>query len=174
MIERPSYGYELLVRFERTYGEALELSSPSQIYVALNTLRRGGLIEELPADGGALDVGRQPKPHYRVTAAGLDSYQEWLIVQMRGDRRRSLLFARQLAALAPTAAIAAIQRYERACLREAQETPTAAAEQPAAVAGLAARLSREEERLTMGARLAWIEYARREFATLAQAPASRR
>ena len=37
-IERPSYGYEILQRFERNYGELLKLSSPSQIYKALDSL----------------------------------------------------------------------------------------------------------------------------------------
>ncbi len=173
VIERPSYGYELMQRFERTYGDALELSSPSQIYVALDTLARRGLIEDLPTDGAASVVVRQPKPHYRATTGGLDSYQEWLLAQMRGERRRSRLFARQLAALEPRVALAVIERYERACLREASELPKAVDETSAA-AGLAARLADEEERLAVGARLTWIEYARREFATLAQASAPRR
>lgn len=165
VIERPSYGYELMQRFERTYGDVLELSSPSQIYVALDTLGQKGLIEELPA-AGHIGVVRQPKPHYRATAAGLHDYQEWLIAQMRGERRRSRLFARQLAGLGPQAALATLDRYEQACLLEARETP-AGAEEPAPDAGLAARLVGEEERLAVGARLAWIEYARREFLALA-------
>ncbi len=174
VIERPSYGYELMQRFERTYGDALELSSPSQIYVALDTLARRGLIEDLPTDAGASIGVRQPKPHYRATAAGLDSYQEWLLAQMRGERRRSRLFARQLAALEPRMALTVIERYEQACLRDASELPKPAGDEPSAAAGLAARLADEEERLAVGARLTWIEYARREFATLASASASRR
>ena len=50
VIQRPSYGYELVQRFERTYEDALELSSPSQVYTALDALRRRSLIEELPAE----------------------------------------------------------------------------------------------------------------------------
>lgn len=173
VIERPSYGYELLQRFERTYGDALELSSPSQIYVALDTLTRRGLIEELPADPATSVVVRQPKPHYRATAAGLDGYREWLIAQMRGERRRSRLFARQLAGLERRVALAVIERYEQACLREARELPKATAEEHSAAAGLAARLACEEERLAVGARLTWIEYARREFTALADRPVPR-
>jgi DNA-binding PadR family transcriptional regulator len=163
VIERPSYGYELLRRFERTYGDTLELSSPSQIYVALDTLARKGLIEELPADGTPPEGERQPKPHYRATAEGHDGYQEWLLAQMRSERRRSQLFARQLATLKPQKALAVIERYERACLQEAQEMVSATGDEPS----VAARLAREEERLAISARLAWVEYARREFAGLA-------
>jgi DNA-binding PadR family transcriptional regulator len=179
VIERPSYGYELMQRFERTYGNVLELSSPSQIYVALDTLGRKGLIEELPPEGPAAAVVRQPKPHYRATAAGLRGYQEWLIAQMRSERRRTRLFARQLAALEPGAALATIERYEYACLQEAREAPAGGGREPAVAAdggeepahaagaaGLAARLVCEEERLAVGARLAWVEYARREFTAL--------
>jgi DNA-binding PadR family transcriptional regulator len=179
VIERPSYGYELMQRFERTYGDVLELSSPSQVYVALNTLGHNGLIEEQPAAEGsvaAVHHGRQPKPHYRTTAAGLHEYQEWLIAQMRGERRRSRLFARQLVALDPGVALAAIARYEQACLQEACQTQHDAGEEDASAdgAGLAARLAGEEERLTVGARLAWVEYARREFTALAAGRDARR
>jgi DNA-binding PadR family transcriptional regulator len=169
VIERPSYGYELVQRFERTYGDALELSSPSQIYTALDALARRSLIEELPANGAAPDVLRQPKPHYRATVEGVRGYQDWLIAQVHEERRRSRLFARQLAVLEPQAALTVIERYEQACLQEAKRTPIAPADDPFLddTCGLAARLIGEEDRLAVGARLSWTEYARREFKALA-------
>jgi DNA-binding PadR family transcriptional regulator len=169
VIERPSYGYELVQRFERTYSDALELSSASQIYTALDTLARRSLIKKLPADDEAPDVLRQPKPHYRATAAGVRGYQDWLIAQVHDERRRSRLFARQLAVLAPRAALAVIERYEQACLEEAQKTPIGSADRTSVdgASGLASRLVCEEDRLAVGARLSWIEYARREFKGLA-------
>src|SRR5258708_7307432 len=72
VIQRASYGYELVQRFERAYGEALELSSPSQIYTALDILARHRLIELLPPSESA-EHSRQPKPHYRATAAGIEA-----------------------------------------------------------------------------------------------------
>lgn len=176
VIERPSYGYELVQRFERTFGDALELSSPSQIYTALDTLARKAMIEELPADGATSGVVRQPKPHYRATAEGTRRYQEWLIAQVGEDRRRSRLFARQLAVLAPDAALTVIERYEEACLKAGCRTPVASPRDPSldGSAGLAARLVGEEERLAVGARLAWIEFARREFGALAAGREPRR
>ncbi len=169
VIERPSYGYELVQRFERTFGDELELSSPSQIYTALDTLTRRGLIGELPPDGPANGAVRQPKPHYRATADGVHGYQDWLIAQVHEERRRSRLFARQLAALAPHAALTVIDRCEQACLQDAARTPPAGAEDhpPDGPAGLADRLVAEEDRLAIGARLSWIEYARRELGALA-------
>jgi DNA-binding PadR family transcriptional regulator len=169
VIERPSYGYELVQRFERTYGDALELSSPSQIYTALDALKRRSLIEEIALPDPAPDVPRQPKPHYRATAAGVHDYQDRLIAQVGEERRRSRLFARQLAALESHAALAVIEHYEQVCLEEAKRTPMTAAGDALldGAAGLAARLVREEDRLTVGARLSWIEYARHELAALA-------
>jgi DNA-binding PadR family transcriptional regulator len=175
VIERPSYGYELVQRFERTYGDALELSSPSQIYTALDALERRSLIEKLPPGPAPAEVGRQPKPHYRASGDGVRGYQDWLIAQVHEERRRSRLFARQLAVLEPRAALSVIERYEQACLREAKKTPLAGARDPAAdrVNGLACRLVGEEDRLAVGARLSWIEYARREFKALAARTAPR-
>jgi DNA-binding PadR family transcriptional regulator len=169
VIQRPSYGYELAQRFERTYGDALELSSPSQIYAALDTLEHRLLIVKLPAAGAAADVPRQPKPHYRATTDGVHGYQEWLIAHLGDERRRSRLFACQLAALAPPVALAVIARFEQACLEQASRTPLAGADEPALddPSGLAGRLVCEKDRLAMGARLQWIEYARRELGALA-------
>ncbi len=169
VIQRPSYGYELVQRFERTYADALELSSPSQIYTALDTLAHRSLIEELPAEDAAPGVVRQPKPHYRATDSGMNSYQEWLIAQVQDERRRSRLFARQLAVLAPEVALAVVERYERACLKRVSSAPMTATNDPSleGAGGLAARLVSEEERLAVDARLSWIEYARREFSALA-------
>jgi DNA-binding PadR family transcriptional regulator len=170
VIQRPSYGYELVQRFERTYGEALSLSSPSQIYTALDTLARRGMIEKLPAHAAPAGVVRQPKPHYRATPAGVSDYQQWLIGQIHDERRRSRLFARQLAMLEPAAALAVIERYEQTCLREARETALPSAGEPsgAGTEGLVARLLSENDRLALGARLAWIEYLRRELTAPAQ------
>jgi len=164
VIQRPSYGYELIQRFERTYGDALELSSPSQIYTALDTLVKRGLIEELPGEESH-GVVRQPKPHYRATRDGVDGYREWLISQTEADRRRARLFAHQLAMLAPQDALSVLERYEAACLEDACVAPPASGDETALdrSVALAERLAREDERLAVGARLEWIEYARRQL-----------
>lgn len=164
VIQRPSYGYELVQRFERTYGDSLELSSPSQVYTALDSLERRGWIEEMAIeDAGA--VVRQPKPHYRATADGMRSYQEWLIDRAHDERRRSRVFARQLAMLPAEDALTVIDRYERACLDEASRTSVGSGSQLAAdrSASLLARLELEDDRLSLESRLAWIQYARLQF-----------
>lgn len=186
VIQRPSYGYELVQRFERTYGHVLELSSPSQIYTALDALERRELIEKLPP-GEAPEPSRQPKPHYRPTPLGVESHAEWLIEQAHDERRRSHLFALQLAVLGPQGALAILERYEQACLDDASEAASvatgkrssdkaeaAASGESGQIGDLAARLLREEQRLSVQARLAWIGYARRELTALAAGRAAKR
>lgn len=165
-IERPSYGYEILQRFERNYGALLKLSSPSQIYTALDSLTDREMIEATvePPTGVA---SRQPRLHYRATAAGVLSYQEHLVDQAQEDRRRSSLFARELAALAPEAALLVLDGYEQMCLAQAtQARPQNAVPAPDVSTTLADRLAAEEERLAMEAKLPWVEYARRELRAL--------
>jgi|CZKG01.1.fsa_nt_gi DNA-binding PadR family transcriptional regulator len=168
VIERPSYGYELAHRFEHAYAGMLHLSGVSYVYTALDTLQRRDMIEEIPGTR----AGRQPKPRYRATDEGVRSYQERLTGQIRDDLRRSRLFARQLAVFAqePEMALEIIERYGQACLEEAGEAsilPATSAPDP--ITGLASRLVSEESRLSMEAKLPWVEYARREFKALAAA-----
>jgi DNA-binding PadR family transcriptional regulator len=166
VIQRSSYGYELVQRFERMYGEALELSSPSQIYTALDILERRDLIELLPAPATA-EPSRQPKPHYRVTPAGITGYVDWLVSHVQDEQRRSRLFAQQIAALPARDALTVIERCERQCLHAATAAPAGKRRESAdSVAHLTDRLIDEEERLIIDARLAWIEYARRELRAL--------
>lgn len=176
VIERASYGYELVHRFERTYGDALPLSSASQIYTSLDSLVGRALIEAVPGTGESSETTRQPRPHYRATDAGVTSYQEWLIAQAHDERRRSRLFARQLAVLAPAAALQVIERYEQVCLKHASETPLSPAEDVPhdAISELAERLVAEEDRQAIGSKLSWIEYARREFRVLSEGRVPRR
>jgi len=170
LIERSSYGYELAQRFERTYGGLLRLSGVSYVYTALDALKRRELIEEVEVSE---DDRRMPRVHYRVTRKGVRAYQERLLAQMRENDRRSRLLARQLALLVPEPelALAVLDRYERECLEEAEDTPVAggriiSSEPKAAVA---ARLAAEERRLSLDSRLAWVDYARRELKTLSRA-----
>jgi DNA-binding PadR family transcriptional regulator len=174
VIERPSYGYELAQRFETAYAGMLHLSGVSYVYTALDTLQRRDLIEEIPGTRS----GRQPKPRYRATDEGVESYKERLTAQIQEDFRRSRLFARQLAVFAhePDVALEIIERYSEACLEQAGEAPIAglAPSAPDAVSGLAARLVSEESRLAMDAKLPWVDYARREFKALKAARDERR
>ena len=169
VIERPSYGYELLRRFEREYGQMLPLSSGSHVYRALNVLQERGLIEEILATVNGAPAGRQPRPRYEVTMGGLRGYRDWLIARVRQEHRPSRLFARELAAFAsePDVALEIIDCCEQACASEPGSGAHATAGREGDAAGLAARLLSEESRLTMQATLPWVRYARSEFEALA-------
>jgi DNA-binding PadR family transcriptional regulator len=173
VIERPSYAYELAQRFERTYEGALSLSSVSHVYTALTALRKRALIEEV----AGTRAGRQPKPRYRATAKGLEDYRDWLLGQLSEDRRRQRLFVLQLAALTrnPEAALEIVADYERACLQEAANAPIRGRDAGETDGGseLVARLISEEHRLAVGAKLAWVQYARQELGALARTRAPR-
>jgi DNA-binding PadR family transcriptional regulator len=170
VIQRPSYGYELVQRFERTYGDALSLSSVSHAYTALRTLEARGLIEELPGTR----TGRQPKPHYRATVAGMEEYHEWLIGQVAEERKRQKVFLLQLTALTrdPAKGMKIISDYEQACLAETCATLIATAEPDAndPARALQARLIAEEKRLAVGAKIEWARFVRSELKALASAP----
>jgi DNA-binding PadR family transcriptional regulator len=172
LIERPSYGYELLKRFEREYGKRLALSGDSHVYTALNALAGKHLIEEIPPPGvSEPGAQRQPKPHYRATPEGERRFLEWVIASRSDDRRQWGVFLRQLAVFAsrPDVGIQIIERCEESYLQEVGEASQAAPDASACegAPGLAARLLVEETRLTTQARLAWVAYARSEFTALA-------
>lgn len=162
VIERPSYGYELVQRFRRTYGETVPLSSPKKIYTALDTLLVHALIEEMRSAEGEGAQSRRPKPHYRATDKGVHAYEEWLLIELEEERQRQRLFVRQLALLEPAVALEVIDRYEEECLSEADESSAAETERE----GVAHRLAEQDEELALEARLSWIRYAREELADL--------
>jgi DNA-binding PadR family transcriptional regulator len=169
VISRPSYGWELAHRFERTYGDVLPVSSDSHIYAALNTLEGRGLVEIVP--GAA--VGRQPKPHYRATPLGVRSYEEWLVAQIEVERRRQELWVRQLTVFAhdPDAALAVIDRFEHGYLKQAGHVG-----KPRNVGVADARsklidwLVCEQQRIAAGGMLSWLRSARESFETAARRP----
>jgi DNA-binding PadR family transcriptional regulator len=166
VIERPSYAYDLAQRFERRYGEVLPLSNIGHIYTALGVLAGRALVEEIPGTR----AGRQPKPHYCATPMGMLEYRDWLIGQVGEDRRRNQMFVLALGALtsAPEQMLEVINGYEQACIAEGMHTPITGAPETTADSALAllGRLSEEENRLAVGAKLEWVEYARQELKKL--------
>jgi DNA-binding PadR family transcriptional regulator len=167
VIERPSYAYELAHRFERTYDGALSLSSVSHVYTALATLRERGLVEELP--GAPERSHSRSRRRYRATAEGLSEHAGWLVGQVAEERRSQRLLVLQLGALArtPERALEVLDAYERACLAEAASAPPAGADDGPGCTRLVARLIGEEARLTMAAKLRWVQYARAQLQALA-------
>ena len=167
VIERPSYAYELARRFERTYDGALSLSSVSHIYTALATLRERGLVEEIPGRPATARSRRR----YRPTALGVAQHAQWLVGQVAEERRRQRVLIVQLGALAktPEEALAALDAYEQACLRELAAAPAAGSAEGPGTTRLVARLVGEEARLVIAARIQWAHYARAQLGALTAA-----
>lgn len=168
LLDRPSYGYEVLLRFRRTFDAAQWGISPQGLYASLDRLERDGLIE--PVASSARDASRrQPKTPYRVTATGSDELRRFLETPLSADPSRAELLVRLqcTAARDADALLKMLDDHEQACLdelgrlgAEAPATPTAAGD------ALVERLALEERRLGIQARLAWIHYARRELRSI--------
>jgi DNA-binding PadR family transcriptional regulator len=168
LIERPGHGYDLFQRFDDAYAGALELSTPSQIYGALNALERRSLIEQLPATDAASKAPRQPKPHYRATPKGLRAYEDFMMTYSPRSADAPGVFARMVAGLDPVKALAVVERYEQACLDELKSVSMDTGPDPMIDEKdrLAARLVRKEKRLAIDAKIAWARYARSQLEAL--------
>jgi DNA-binding PadR family transcriptional regulator len=160
LIERPSYGYELVQRFERVYGDTLAMSAAKRIYEALEQLSDRGLIEVRPPAAAAGAPPRRPRINYGATTEGRRAYEAWLVAEVAEQRRQSLLFAQQLSMLTPEKALEVIDRYEQECVTAAEEAGESEGPE------VSDRLESEEERLSLQTRLLWIDYARRELEAL--------
>jgi DNA-binding PadR family transcriptional regulator len=163
LIERPSYGYELMQRFKRVYGDTLTLSGARPIYQAIEELSDLGFIEHV--EGAEAEApSRRPRIHYCPTDKGMRAYSAWLVAEAAERRRQALLFARELSMLGPEHALEVIDRYEDEYATAAEEM---AARKRRGGQDVAGRLVDEEERLAIGRRLAWAQYARGELEALA-------
>lgn len=165
LLERPSYGYEVLVRFRRAFDAAQWAITPQGLYASLDRLERDGLIEPVAARGRDASR-RQPKTPYRVTPTGARELRRFLDAPISADPSRAELLVRlQCAAAGDSGSLLEmLDGYEQACLDElgriGGEAPTPRA---AASRSLLERLALEERRLGIQARLMWIDYARQEL-----------
>lgn len=161
IIERESYAYELAQRFRSLYRNVISLSSTSHIYTALGVLQERSLIEQVPGTRR----GRQPKPSYRATAFGVENYGGWLVGYVHEDRRRQVMFVLGLSALAgsPRAVLEILERYEQAWLEheDASDLVAFAGVPDGPGAQLVDRILGKENDLTIAAKRAWLEHARR-------------
>jgi len=167
VIEKPSHGYEIGLRFERRFGEFLSVGR-SAIYAALAGLVEAKLIEKMARSTTGVSQGAKPGAAYRATARGARAYRAWLAERVRNDPQRVQMLGRMTLAGVQSvqAALDFIGRYEQQCVREAQELaqPIASSEaHEKGVAGVIERLLVEERRRMIDAQLGWITYARAEL-----------
>jgi DNA-binding PadR family transcriptional regulator len=164
VIERESYAFELATRFQRVYRNVIPLSSTSHIYTALGALQQRSLIEQIPGTGPL----RQPKPKYRPTPLGVQSYGEWLVGSVREDRRRQVVFALGLSVLLGDtgAVLEVLERYDQAWRQEQDDTAghIALDHLPGGVDSESiARALSGERQLTAAAKRCWVRQVRREL-----------
>jgi len=120
---------------------------------------------------------RQPKVHYRATAAGAGAYRQRLAEDLQHDPQRGELLLRLLSTVThdERALLDLVDRYEDACLDAMavrRSGPRAAASADAEAAPpdsptpreeLVGALIAEQRRLEYDARLKWIAYARKRI-----------
>lgn len=166
IIERESYAYDLARRYKNMYGHVMALSSTSHIYTALSALQTRSFVEQIPG----VRPMRQPKPSYRATAEGIQSYGEWLVGYVREDRRRQVLFVLGLSALAanPNWVAEILDRYEQAWQAHGDDPELfnldGVLDGPGAE--LVAGILSEENDLTIAAKLSWVRFVRQALEEL--------
>ena len=173
VLERSSYGYELLHRLERRYGDVLRVSGSWQIYSGLNALEKAGFIEPVDPQQkleAQRAKSRQPKIEYRATEAGIQAFKRWLVDRMHDDPAhvdllRKLVAGRRVAVVDSVDVVRdLVTHYEELCVTEARVLSHNIPETPAADLGeLTERLVLEARRAKLDAHFTWLEYANREI-----------
>ncbi len=162
VIELPDYGAEIFRRYQRLYADVLPVSESSHIYASLNELVRRGYLQEMPPPPGALaGVGRLPKPGYRATPLGVRSFIDWLVEQAEAERKRQVLWVRQLAIFtdSPVVALQVLGRFQSACLQRAgTDGKAAAGPVPETREELTEHLLAKQQRFAGGGMLSWLKY----------------
>lgn len=163
VLQRPSYGYELVARFDRVFGQpAWDWGvSPSAIYKALNELEDERMIE--PFDSAFDSTTRQPKTHYRATPKGARAMSEYLSAPLPADPSQPdfLIRINSGIELRPDGLVSMLEKYARTCL----ETLADIAKAPPADT-IYERLTRQQRQLIVQAQLSWIDYALTELRAL--------
>jgi DNA-binding PadR family transcriptional regulator len=117
LLERPSYGYELAQRMNERFGPAWSLTT-SSIYPVLDRLESEELIRRAVKDLPGRARQRE-RVMYHATDQAHQAFEEWMSRPVRREPIRAELLAK-LAVARPQDApllLAALDEYERACLR---------------------------------------------------------
>lgn len=162
VLERPSYGYELVARFTRAFSEQPWewRVSPQAVYGALNDLERDSLIEPIAVTGERWEdsAQRRQRQHYRVTGDGARVMRGWLAEPMTSNpSREELLIRLRFSDASDEALRTLLRQHAEACLEELERIGASPAHTRVQ------RLVKEDRRLAVQARLSWIDYARAEL-----------
>jgi DNA-binding PadR family transcriptional regulator len=77
VIEQPSYGYRIAVRFQERLGSAG--FAVSNVYSALDRLEKEELVRVADEDGAGGGTTRSPRTRYEATPKGVVRFEEWLL-----------------------------------------------------------------------------------------------
>lgn len=162
LLERPSWGYELVARFERTFGEgpAKWEVTHAAIYQALRRLERDGMIEiDGDMDEQWLNEPQRRMRHkYRATGDGARSMREWLVTPMPSSpSQEEVLIRVHFGDVSDETLRAMLKRHAEVCLEELERIAASPAETRMQ------RLVKEDRRLAVQARLSWIDFALAEL-----------
>jgi len=174
LLERPSWGYELVARFERGFGREPGGWSvtAAAIYQALRHLEQNGLIELLGsededgADEDASDFSQRSKrQRYRVSGDGARTMREWLAAPMPSNpSQEELLIRLRFRGADDETLRAMLKSHAEVCLEELGRIAAVPAHTRME------RLVKEDRRLAVQARLSWIDYALAEVRGPGDAP----
>jgi DNA-binding PadR family transcriptional regulator len=163
LLERPSWGYELVARFERTFGEQPWewRVTPTAIYRALNRLEGDGMVQPIDSEAGERwmdSAQRRMRQSYRVTGDGARSMREWLTTPMPSSpSQEELLIRVHFGDASDETLRSMLRRHAEACLAELERIAATSAETRMQ------RLVKEDRRLAVQARLSWIDFALAEL-----------
>jgi DNA-binding PadR family transcriptional regulator len=163
LLDRPSWGYELVARFERIFGEQPWewRVTPTAIYRALNRLEDDGMIEPIGGERGERWIDskqRRMRQSYRVTGDGARSMREWFGTPMPSSpSQEELLIRVHFGDASDETLRAMLKRHAEVCLIELERIAAAPAETRMQ------RLVKEDRRLAVQARLSWIDFVLAEL-----------
>lgn len=169
VLQRPSWGYELVARFDRAFAEQPWpwRVTPQAIYGALNDLEAAELIERMEPAGEprTASAQRNARQHYRGTSGGARAMREWLASPMLSNPSREELLIRLHFGDADEGSLRQMLRLHAAeCLEELERIGAIpAVTRPE-------RLVKEDRRLAVQARLSWIDFALAELRAPGDAP----
>jgi DNA-binding PadR family transcriptional regulator len=162
IIDQPSHGYELSLRFERF--EAVLSLSRSSLYAVLERLLKTRMIEEIDLEPvGQVSRKHKSRRSYRATAEGASSYRRWVVERIGEDPQWTQVMGQVACAslLGLDALVHVVDRFEGDSLREMKSLPTSDLEQtPLDVDSLVETLILDKRRREMRARIDWATHAR--------------
>lgn len=166
VIERPSYGYELAMRYKERFSVILPLAA-TNVYNSLNQLERYELIvQQHSVQLRAARGPRGKRAYYEATLKGVNAHMAWLREPIKEEQWKTELLAR--IATATSIGMDGLRKlvdgYEQHTLDDFERASQLLADQHEPIEGVRTLLSTligQERRMKCVAEQRWAESARR-------------